>query len=52
MKVPIGFDANTRNKISVLTKVFYFTPNQVLENFVAPFIIKMNPSDVMYVPKI
>ena len=52
MKVPTGVDANKRNNMSVLIKVLSFTPNQVLENLVAPFIIKINPNDVMYVPRI
>lgn len=52
IKVPIGLDAKIKNKMSVLTKVLYFIPNQLLENLVAPFIMNMNPKDVMYVPRI
>lgn len=47
INVPIGLDANMRNRIKVFTKVVYFTPNQVLVNFVAPFKMKMNPNEVM-----
>jgi hypothetical protein len=51
-KIPRAFDENNKKRSIVFAKVVYLTPNHALVNFVAPFNIKINPKDVINVPKI